>query len=73
LYGYENQKAFDDQWQPVTASWNRVYKRLVEGKERTKKNEEVVTEMKKLFPNLDELVEEGKKHKDLIPEEKEEA
>lgn len=60
LYGYENQKEFDDANKPVVARWNRVLGRCVDGKNMTKANEEVIVEIKASFPEFDQYVEEAR-------------
>lgn len=46
LYGYQDQKEFDDQFVKVAQRWNRVLKRLKEGAKITPKNELVFEEMR---------------------------
>ena len=61
LYGYENQFAFDNANKGKVASWKRVFTRVIEGANITKLNLEVIKDIKKSFPNFDELVEATKK------------
>ncbi len=46
LYGFKDQKEFDDIHTPIVARWNRVMARLKNGDKITAKNEEVFTEMR---------------------------
>lgn len=61
LYGYEDQFSFDNTWKPKMAQWNRVLGRCVKGESMTKMNIDVVEEIKKDFPNFDEIVKKVKK------------
>lgn len=47
LYGFKDQKEFDDTYKPRVERWNRVIGRMKEGKEMTKNNLEAVEEMAK--------------------------
>lgn len=60
LYGFENQKEFDDVYDKKAQQWNRVYKRCVDGNKLTAANKEIITDIKKEYPHFDELVEQGK-------------
>ena len=55
LYGYENQKQFDDEHTPKVARWNRVMARLKVGAKTTAKNEEVLEEITKAGYDIDEI------------------
>ena len=44
----------------VVSGTNRVVKRIINGDKLTKNNEEKIAEMKKFFPNFDELMDEAK-------------
>lgn len=70
LYGFENQKEFDDKNRPMVAKWNRVYQRCLDDKTMTAANKEVIAEITKAFPNFEEYVVLGKemKAKGLIAE-----
>lgn len=48
LYGYKDQKSFDDANKPIVARFNRVLGRLKNGDRLTAKNEEVIKEMEAL-------------------------
>jgi hypothetical protein len=56
LYGYKDQGEFRAKYEKPVASWNRVFKRCVSGANMTKLNLEVIEEVKKYFPNFDDLV-----------------
>ena len=62
-YGYKNQAEFDAKYKPQIAKWNRTLNRMVNGDNMTKLNLETIAEIKKTFPNLDEIVERDKKLK----------
>lgn len=57
LYGYENQKKFDDIFTKVQQKYTRVYNRCVKGDKMTKLNLEMIKEIKLKFPDFDDLVE----------------
>lgn len=61
LYGYKTPAAFEDKYRPIIAKWNRVLQRCVDDKTMTKLNLEVIKEIKKRFPNFEEVVENAKK------------
>lgn len=73
LYGYKDQMEFDTKYRSMTARWNRVLNRMVNESNMTKLNLEVIKEIKKEFPYLDSIVEDGKllKQKGLIQPESE--
>ena len=56
LYGFENQKAYDDEYQKKVAQWNRVLARVVKGDNMTPANLTVIDEIRNSFLNWDELV-----------------
>jgi hypothetical protein len=59
LYGYERPDLFVDEVKPLVAQFNRVLVRCLQGKEMTKLNLSVIDELKKQFPNFDEIVKQG--------------
>lgn len=61
LYGYENQKAFEDKYRPMAARWNRVVQRMIEGKTMTAHNKEVIREIRKKYPHFEKVVDKLKK------------
>ena len=46
LYGFESQKEFDDQFEPIVARWNRIISRQKEGKKLTDDNKQGLEEMR---------------------------
>lgn len=56
LYGFPDQMAYEDMFKKKVAQWNRVVRRVKEGLKMTKQNKEIVEEIKKDFPNFDEIV-----------------
>lgn len=66
LYGYKNQKEYEDQFRPMSARFNRVITRIAEGKEMTANNKEAIKEMKIHYPNFEKHIPEIKKHKEEI-------
>jgi len=71
LYGFENQHAFDTKWKKTVGQWNRVLARCVAGKDMTKMNLDVLKDIKKEFPNLDELVDKLKANGSNLGEDEE--
>jgi hypothetical protein len=57
IYGYKDQMEYQNLFSPVASKWNRVFKRIVNGDKMTKLNLEVIEEIKRGFPKLDEYVE----------------
>ena len=55
LYGYTNQKEFDDMFMPIVSKWNRVLGRIKEGKDMTDKNKEVLKEIEDVGFNIQEI------------------
>jgi len=56
LYGLKDQMEFDGKYAPVADRFNRVLGRVKEGKDMTEKNKEVLSEIKGMGFNLEELV-----------------
>ncbi len=75
LYGYKNQMEFENKYKPLTARWNRVLNRYINGENITDNNKVAAKEIKAAGFNLEKIVEEGKKlkQKGLIEPEKEVA
>jgi hypothetical protein len=63
LYGFKNQNAVDETFKGQVAQWNRVLGRCVGEKKMTKANEEIIKDIKLVFPSFDDMVEEQKKAK----------
>lgn len=57
LYGLENQMQFDNIYKKKAAGFNRVIKRIAEGKKMTAANEEILVDMRKQFNDIDPMVE----------------
>jgi len=55
LYGFKDQKEFDDKYIPIVGRWNRVMARIKSGKDITPKNSSVLDEIKIEGFNLDEI------------------
>lgn len=60
LYGYQNQKEYDDKYKPIASRFNRVLKRVVAGAKITKKNEDIIAEIKTFFPEYEDIVEKAR-------------
>lgn len=56
LYGYEHQEEYRTIATKMSSAWNRVLTRIAKGDKMTKSNEEYLTEMQSMFPNLDILI-----------------
>lgn len=65
LYGYETPESYRMTWQSKLSSWNRVFRRCVNGDKITPKNNDVIVEAKKMFP-WDKLVAAAKKARAFI-------
>jgi hypothetical protein len=72
LYGLENQFAYETKWKKTVGKWNRVFSRCVNGDKMTKLNLEVLDEIKKMFPHVDELVDLAKMSDAKLESEEEE-
>lgn len=68
VYGYKTGMEFREKYDKVTAQWNRVLGRCVKGERMTPLNLEVIGEIKKSFPNFDEMIEAAKKAKPVLEE-----
>lgn len=64
LYGFKDQKEFDDKYRPMAERWKRVIKRIKEGKNLTDNNKEVIKEMEEAGFNIDKIVESAQGQKD---------
>lgn len=73
LYGYQNQKEYDDKYKPMVSRFNRVLKRCVNGDKITDKNLKIMDEIRQIFPNFKEIVEVVKKDPSAILLEPEEV
>ena len=58
LYGYQNQKEFDDAFSKIAERWNRVVNRVKRGDKMTEKNLLVLDEIKNADFNLEGLLKE---------------
>ena len=58
LYGFANQKEFDDKYTPIVSRWNRVLDRVKKQKEMTDKNNLVLTEIKEAGFIIEEILKE---------------
>lgn len=56
VYGFKNPEDYTTAWKGKSASFNRTFGRVITGKNMTALNKSVIEEMKRLFPNYDELV-----------------
>ena len=72
IYGYERPELYRERWDKLVKSWNRVYKRCVNGDKMTKLNLEAIVEVKKVFSNFDELVSVGEGNKSFLVADSEE-
>lgn len=63
LYGYQSQREYEDEFRPMAARFNRVIRRIAEGKDMTKNNQEAIKEMKVYYPDFEKHIDEIKKHK----------
>jgi len=61
LYGYKDQLEFETKYRPITAKWNRVAKRVIDGAKMTKLNLEVIEEIKKDYADFEQVVKGVKK------------
>ncbi len=69
IYGFKDQMEYEEMFRPLASKWNRVLKRVINGDKMTKLNLEVIDEIKRAYPNFDELVEISKnKNLDLSDE-----
>lgn len=73
LYGYSRPELYRDKYKKMVSSFNHTYKRIINDDKMTKLNLDTIEEMKKVFPNLDELVQLGKTNKEALVEEEEES
>jgi hypothetical protein len=56
LYGFKDQKEFDDKYTPIVERWNRVLGRIIEGKDMTENNKDALKEIQDFGFNLDEIL-----------------
>jgi hypothetical protein len=56
LYGFKDQKEFDDKYVGMVGKWNRVVGRIKRGDKMTPKNEEVIKEIREAGYNIDEII-----------------
>lgn len=55
LYGFQNQKEFDDKYKPMVERWNRVLQRIKDKKELTANNSEAIKEMEREGFRIEEI------------------
>lgn len=58
LYGFKEPRDYDEPYGKMATSWNRVLKRLKDGKKVTAKNEEIIKEMKAAGYDIDTILQE---------------
>jgi len=56
LYKYKEPKEYRDKYVSMCSQFNRVFKRVVEGKPMTDLNKKVIKDIKKAFPRFDDYV-----------------
>ena len=56
LYGFPNQREFDDMYSPIVSRWNRVLNRVKKGVTMTTKNQQVIEEMQMAEFNIDSIL-----------------
>lgn len=66
LYGYKDQAEFDEKFIPRVSSWNRVIQRIKDGKEMTKKNDEIIKQIGEAGFSIEEIT---KKFSGVVEEE----
>lgn len=75
IYEYKEPESYRERWDRKVGQFNRVFGRMVAGKNMTALNKNLIEEMIAYFPNLDELVGKAKavakEHPEIIEEEKE--
>lgn len=59
LYGFKNQKEFDDKYKPIVERWNRAIARKINGEKITENNKEAFDEITKAGFDLDNLMKNG--------------
>jgi len=60
LYGFETPEQYRQKVNGTVSGANRVVKRIVNGDKMTKNNEEKIVEIKRYYPNFDDLMDEAK-------------
>jgi hypothetical protein len=60
LYQYKTPEAYRMAWQYKVSSWNRVFKRCIQGANMTPKNKEAIADALKYFPAWDKFVAKAK-------------
>lgn len=68
LYGFANQKEFDDKYTPIVSRWNRVLDRIKKGKEMTAKNNDVLEEIKQTGFIVEDILKEYVENENDIEE-----
>lgn len=61
LYNYDTPEAYRDKWTKQVGAWNRGFRNVVLGKKVQQKTLDNMTELKKLFPDLDRYVLQARK------------
>ncbi len=56
LYSYKDQMEYEEKYKGMINGWNGTLKRMINKDKMTKLNLERIAEIKKYFPNLDEIV-----------------
>lgn len=72
VYGYETPEQFRKTWIKQVASFNRTFKRCVNGDKMTALNLETIKEAKNIFPNWDDLVSLALQNKEFIQDDESE-
>lgn len=56
IYGFKDQKEFDDKYIGMVSKWNRVIGRIKKGDKMTPKNEETIKEIREAGYDIDEII-----------------
>lgn len=69
LYGISHQSAYEELYEKKIAQWNRVLTRVIQNKELTKLNKDVISEIRISFNNLDQLLAQARANRGFESEE----
>lgn len=63
LYGMEHQSVYEERYEKQIAQWNRVLTRIIQNKSLTALNKSVISEMRAMFNNVDQLIEQARSNR----------
>lgn len=69
LYGMDHQSVYEERYEKQIAQWNRVLTRIIQNKDMTPANKTIISDMRTMFNNLDQLISQARGNRGFEVEE----